>query len=111
MSSPSPTPPLAHNVYFWMNNPDDAEEADRLVAGLNTLADVTFVRAFRLAKPAATAARDVVDSTYSYHLTLFFDNADDQNAYQSDPIHQRFVEECSSLWKRVAVYDSDASLL
>jgi hypothetical protein len=30
----------------------------------------------------------------------------DQESYQSDPIHLKFVEECASLWKKVVVYDS-----
>ena len=104
-------PPLAHNVYFWMNNPDDAEEATKLAAGIKTLAKVKMVKGFRLGKPASTTDRDVIDSSYSYHLMLLFDHADDQNAYQVDPIHEKFVETCSGLWKKVVVYDSDTSLV
>ena len=109
MAQPTKNPPLAHNVYFWMNNPDNAEEAAKLASGIKSLADVKMVKGFRLGKPAATAARDVVDNSYSYHLMLLFDNARDQDAYQTDPIHEKFVKECSGLWKEVKVYDSDSS--
>ena len=109
MVHPPNNPPLAHNVYFWMNDPDNAEEAAKLAAGIKTLADVKYVKGFRLGKPAPTTDRDVVDSSFSYHLMLLFDNAEDQNDYQSDPIHEKFVEECSGLWKKVVVYDSHTS--
>lgn len=110
--APSPkSPSLAHNVYFWMHRPDDTEEATALATGIKTLADVKYVRGFRLGRPASTAHREVVDGSFSYHLTLFFDSAEDQNAYQADPIHKRFVEACSGLWKKVVVYDSDTSLV
>jgi hypothetical protein len=55
--------------------------------------------------PAATN-RDVIDTTYSVSWFLFFGNAADQGSYQTDPIHLKFVEECSMLWKKVVVYDS-----
>jgi hypothetical protein len=29
-----------------------------------------------------------------------------RDSYQTDPIHLKFVEECSMLWKKVVVYDS-----
>jgi hypothetical protein len=36
---------------------------------------------------------------------MVFDSLADQAAYQSHPIHQRFVETCSHLWSKVVVYD------
>ena len=109
MTQPAKNPPIAHNVYFWMKNPDNTEEADKLAAGIKTLADIKLVKGFRLGKPASTTSRDVVDATFSYHLMLLFNNTEDQNAYQTDPTHEKFVEECSGLWDRVVVYDSDTS--
>jgi hypothetical protein len=38
-------------------------------------------------------------------LVLFKDKAD-QDAYQVDPIHLKFVEQYAHLWSRVVVYDS-----
>ena len=36
---------------------------------------------------------------------MFFDNIEDQEAYQNDPIHKKFIEDCSHLWEKVIVYD------
>lgn len=99
-----------HNVYFWLQNPDNAEEAAKLEEGIKSLSKIKFVKDFHLGKPAPTD-RPVIDNTYAYHLMLVFDNLEDQNAYQGDPTHLKFVKNCEQLWKKVQVYDSDASLL
>jgi hypothetical protein len=60
---------------------------------------------FHIGRPAATK-REVIDSGYSLSWLTIFENAKDQDDYQIDPIHLKFVEECASLWSRVVVYDS-----
>jgi hypothetical protein len=50
--------------------------------------------------------RDVIDTSYAFSWCIYFANAADQQSYQIDPIHLRFVDECSHLWNRVIVYDS-----
>jgi hypothetical protein len=50
----------------------------------------------------------VIDRSYAVSWVLTFDDKADQDAYQVDPIHLRFVDECSPLWERVVVYDSEA---
>ncbi|MBL7738234.1 MAG: Dabb family protein [Chitinophagaceae bacterium] len=96
---------FVHHVYFWLKNADSKEELAKLVAGLKKLSAVTTIKQFHIGKPAGTS-REVIDSSYSVSwLTLFASKAD-QDSYQSDPIHLKFIEECSSLWKKVVVYDS-----
>jgi hypothetical protein len=56
--------------------------------------------------PAGTENRDVVDHSYTYSLLLLFNSQADQDSYQIDPIHLKFVEENSQLWTKVVVYDS-----
>lgn len=94
-----------HHVFFWLKDP--ASEADKaaLIAGLEKLSKVTTIRQFHIGGPAATS-RGVIDNSYSISWMLIFDNAADQDSYQVDPIHLKFVEECSSLWSKVVVYDS-----
>ena len=101
---------FVHNVYFWLKSPDQSEDATALADGIRTLGTVSTVRDFHLGKPAPTD-RSVIDNTYDYHLMLSFDSLEDQNTYQSDPIHLKFVEDREHLWERVQVYDSDANLL
>lgn len=94
-----------HHVYFWLKNPGSKADLDKLVEGLKRLSKVKTIRQFHIGKPAA-ANREVIDTSYAVSWFVIFDNAADQASYQEDPIHLKFVEECSPLWEKVIVYDS-----
>jgi hypothetical protein len=94
-----------HHVYFWLNKPSSKEDLQQLVAGLEKLTKISTIRLFQIGKPADTN-RDVIETTYSVSWILFFDNKDDEEGYQVDPLHLNFVKECKHLWNRVVVYDS-----
>jgi len=94
-----------HHVYFWLKNSGNKEDKAKLVEGLKKLSKVNTIKKYYIGQPAATR-RDVIDSSYDVSWLLFFDTAADQDSYQTDPIHLKFVEECSSLWTKVVVYDS-----
>ena len=94
-----------HHVYFWLNNPESKADFDALVAGLKKLSVVETIKSFHIGKPADTN-RDVVERSYSVSWMLLFANKADQDSYQVDPIHLKFVEDCKHLWKKVVVYDS-----
>ena len=94
-----------HHVYFWLNNPDSKTDFGQLVAGLHKLSAVKTIKTFNIGKPADTS-RDVIDSSYSISWLLLFNNKADQDSYQTDPIHLKFVDECKHLWKKVVVYDT-----
>jgi hypothetical protein len=94
-----------HHVYFWLKNSGNKEDKAKLIEGLKKLSKVSTIRNFYIGQPAATR-REVIDSSYDVSWLLFFDNAADQESYQTDPIHLKFVEECSALWTKVVVYDT-----
>ena len=94
-----------HHVYFWLKNSGNKEDKKKLIEGLKKLSKVKTIKDHYIGQPAATR-REVIDSSYDISWLLFFDNAADQDSYQTDPIHLKFVEECSSLWTKVVVYDS-----
>jgi hypothetical protein len=94
-----------HHVYFWLKNSGNKEDKSKLIEGLKKLSKVSTIRNFYIGQPAATR-REVIDSSYDVSWLLFFDNAANQDSYQTDPIHLKFVEECSVLWQKVVVYDS-----
>jgi hypothetical protein len=96
---------FVHHVYFWLKNADSAEDLSKLVAGLKKLSTVKTIRQFHIGKPASTS-REVIDGSYSVSWFTLFESKADQDSYQTDPIHLKFVEECASLWKKVIVYDS-----
>jgi hypothetical protein len=94
-----------HHVYFWLNNPDSKDDLNKLKEGLTKLSKVKTIKQFHMGKPADTN-RDVIERTYAISWFCMFDNPADQESYQKDPIHLKFVEDYSALWKKVVVYDS-----
>jgi len=96
---------FVHTVFFWLNNP--ASDADRqaLRAGLETLKSIEHADAAYVGAPAPTR-RPVIDHTYDWSLTLIFKDQAAQDAYQVDPTHLKFVEDCARYWERVVVYDA-----
>jgi hypothetical protein len=99
-------PKLVHHVFFWLKNPDSREDLQKLLAGIRTLEAIETVRGVHVGVPASTEKREVVDNSYSASELLFFDDVEGQNAYQTHPIHQKFVQDCSHLWSKVVVYDA-----
>jgi hypothetical protein len=96
---------IIHHVFFWLKNPSSKEDLNQLLEGLKNLEKIKTVRKLIIGVPASTEKRDVVDNSYHASELMFFDNVEDQEAYQDDPIHKKFVEECSHLWVKVIVYD------
>jgi Stress responsive A/B Barrel Domain len=103
---PNQIAPLAHQVYFWLKNPESKEDQQKLIEGIKTLAAIPQVKGLHIGIPASTEKRDVVDNSYHASELLFFDNAADEHAYQIHPIHKAFVDNYSHLWSKVVVYDS-----
>ena len=95
-----------HHVYFWLKNHDSKEDRDKLVAGLKKLSTVKTIKSFHIGEPAATN-RDVIDRSYNISWCLFFENKNNQDSYQTDPIHLNFVKENADLWAKVVVYDAE----
>ena len=96
---------FVHHVYFWLKNPDSNDDKKKLIEGLQKLSTVKTIKSFHIGQPAPTN-RDVIERSYAISWLLIFENGDDQASYQSDPIHLKFIEDCSSLWSKVIVYDS-----
>lgn len=94
-----------HHVYFWLKNPSNEEDRQKLVEGLEKLTKVKTIKMFHIGKPADTN-RDVIDTSYSISWMLIFDDKAAEESYQVDPIHLNFVETCKHLWDKVVVYDS-----
>lgn len=96
---------FVHHVYFWLKNPDSAEDKAKLVEGLNTLKGIKTIRLARIGVPASTN-RDVIENGYAISWLLFFKNLEDQEVYQKHPVHLKFVDNYAHLWEKVIVYDS-----
>lgn len=96
---------FVHHVYFWLVNPGNREERAKLLEGIKSLTEITSIKSFHIGIPAGTH-REVIDTSYAFSWLALFDNKEQQDAYQVDPIHLKFVENYSQLWSKVIVYDS-----
>ena len=96
---------IVHHVFFWLKNPSSKEDLQKLLAGVRSLRKIKTVRQLYVGVPASTEKRDVVENSYHVSELMFFDDLEGQKAYQDDPIHKKFVEDCSHLWEKVVVYD------
>lgn len=97
---------FVHHVYFWLKDPDNHADRDRLVEGLQKLSKVSTIDMYHIGQPADTD-REVIDRSYSISWLTLFRTKEAQDAYQVDPLHLQFVEDCSALWSKVVVYDSE----
>jgi hypothetical protein len=98
--------PIVHHVFFWLKRPDSKEDKEQLITGLKTLKQIDKIAELHIGVVAATEKRDVVDQSWAVSELMFFRNLSDQAIYQSHPVHQAFIKNCSHLWEKVIVYDA-----
>jgi len=94
-----------HTVFFWLKDEVSEGERERFALALNALAEIASVRDCKVGTPIASD-RPVVDDSFTFSLNLRFDDTEGHDAYQVDPQHDLFVEECKALWEKVVVYDA-----
>lgn len=96
---------IVHHVFFYLKYPQSIQDKNQLKEGLKTLESIKEVKRLMIGEPASTLQREVVVSDWQVSELIYFESIEDQDAYQIDPIHQRFVENYSHLWEKVVVYD------
>ena len=103
-------PEFLHTVYFWLKNPADSSERKRFETSLKKFINSSgYIKTRHLGVPAKTN-RPVIDQSYTYCLSLTFDNKADQDRYQEEDVHLLFIKESEMLWEKVLVYDSESIL-
>lgn len=96
---------FVHSVFFWLNAPTDLALSKAFEAGLQGLLQIPGIRQGHVGKPATT--RDaVIDASYTFALTLVFDDLAGHDSYQIHPLHVAFVERFSNNFLKVQVYDA-----
>lgn len=99
-----------HTVFFWLKEPENQSDRKAFEASLNKFVNIsTYIQSKHIGIPASTD-REVIDSSYTYCLSLGFSSKENQDKYQEEPAHKVFIEESSKLWEKVVVYDSIAIL-
>lgn len=96
---------FVHHVFFYLKDPNDAQDEAKLLEGLQKLAKIPSIEYVHIGKPAATS-RSVIVKDYTLSWLCFFKNIIEEEIYQTHPIHLAFIEEYSHLWEKVVVYDS-----
>lgn len=96
---------FVHAVYFWLRDDLTAEERNKFETRAKALLTIKGVEHGYLGIPAATD-RAVIERGYSKALILVFADEAAEVAYQVDPVHDRFRDECGSFWTKVRIYDS-----
>ncbi len=99
---------LLHTVLFWLKPGLSSTEVAEFETGLRGLLAIRTVRLGFIGTPAATR-RPVIDHTYSYKLTVGFDDLAGHDHYQEVDTHLRFIAACSKYWTRVQIYDAEGA--
>lgn len=95
-----------HTVLFWLRDTLTPAEKDQFEKGLKDLTSIKTVKTSFFGKPASTR-RPVIDASYSYQLVLGFEDIKGHDAYQTDPIHLKFLTACAPFWTKVLIYDAE----
>ena len=96
---------FVHHVFFWLKDPKNAEGRKQFEMGLKQLITVPQIQSSHIGTPVESL-REVVDDSFTYSYMAFFKSEEDQNIYQTHPIHLKFIEDCQHLWEKVVVYDA-----
>ena len=96
---------FVHHVFFWLKEPQNADACAEFEQGLQALVTVPHIKSYHIGRPVQSP-REVVDDSFTYSYMAFFSGKEDQDAYQTHPIHLKFVEDCQHLWEKVVVYDA-----
>ena len=96
---------LAHNVFFTLKDKTPAK-VEELVAAckkyLNVQPGIVFFAAGPLCKELT---REVNDLDFEVGLNLVFESKAAHDAYQTDAMHNKFIDEQKPNWSKVRVFD------
>lgn len=96
---------FTHSVFFWLANPDSAEDRAEFEAAVKQFIDSSaYVKTKYLGTPAGTP-REVVDNSWTYNLIVTFDSKEDHDLYQAEQVHDDFRNGSAHLWTKVLIYD------
>ena len=98
---------LIHTVLFWLKKDLTDEDLTLFEQKLRALEKISSVEQMFLGRPSSTSKRPVIDDTYDFCLTVALKDLTAHDVYQEDPLHLAFIENCSHMWERVKIYDSD----
>jgi hypothetical protein len=96
---------LAHHVLFWLKTETTEDQIQAFKKGLESLENIETVKTFHIGTPAAID-RPVVDITYTFSLTIFFEDMAGHDVYQVHKLHTTFLDQFRELFEKVVIYDA-----
>ena len=97
---------FSHAVFFTLAEPSNANREKLMEACKKYLSKHKGTVYFSVGTLAAEMDREVNVRDFDVSLHVVFDDREAHDAYQQHPRHKQFVEEHSTLWKSVRVFDS-----
>ncbi|GAA4336459.1 hypothetical protein GCM10023149_45270 [Mucilaginibacter gynuensis] len=97
---------IVHHVLFWLKADTTEDQKQAFRKGLESLQSIGVAKAFHVGTPAAIE-RAVVDITYTFSLTLFFEDLAAHDVYQVHPLHKAFLDEFRVYFEKVVIYDAE----
>ena len=90
---------VIHNVYFWLKKDLNSEQRSTFEGELRKLAQIPYLAASFIGKPAPTEERPVTDHSFDYSSALHFKTMADHEHYQAVcEHHSRFVQICRPMF-------------
>lgn len=97
---------IAHHVLFWLKADTTADQKTAFRKSLETLAGVESIKTLHIGTPAPIE-RPVIDTTYTFSLTVFFDDLAGHDVYQTHPLHLAFLDGFRVYFDKVVIYDAE----
>ncbi len=100
---------LAHNVFFSLNDPSEANIKALVDACHKYLSGHPGVVHYSAGTLEPELSRPVNDRAFDVALHVIFDSRASHDLYQEAPRHLQFIAENKATWKQVRVFDSVVS--
>ena len=97
---------IVHHVLFWLKADTTADQKLAFRKSLETLEGVESIKTLHIGTPAPIE-RAVIDTTYTFSLTVFFDDLAGHDVYQVHPLHLAFLDEFRVYFEKVVIYDAE----
>ena len=96
----------AHNVYFALKD-NSSEAVERfIVDSKEYLADIAGIKCFASGVLETGLNREVNDQNFDVSVHVLFESKEAHDAYQIDPLHDKFVARSEDNWAAVRVFDT-----
>jgi len=96
---------LAHHVLFWLKADTTEDQKNDFKKGLESLEGIETVKTIHIGVPAPID-RPVVDTTYTFSLTILFENLAGHDVYQVHSLHLAFLDQFRAWFEKVVIYDA-----